>query len=83
VEKFSFRVFGNRYVGAGRVAALSDFFNQFFIRSGDGEFLGTDAEEFVFPQAFDLLRFADADEDVGVPSRIFSPCLGVSVRGLR
>ena len=29
------------------------------------------------------LRFADAYEDVGVPSRNFSPCLGVSVRSLR
>lgn len=50
---------------AGRVAALSDFFNQFFIRSGDGEFLGTDAEEFVFPQAFDL-RFAGGYHGEGI-----------------
>jgi hypothetical protein len=30
-----------------------------------------------------LLCGAVADEDVGVPSEKFSPCLGVSVRGLR
>jgi hypothetical protein len=29
------------------------------------------------------VRGADADEDVGVPAENFSPCLGVSVRGLR
>ena len=29
------------------------------------------------------LRVADADEGVGVPTENFSPCLGVSVRGLR
>ena len=29
------------------------------------------------------LRGADADEDGGVPGEKFSPCLGVSVRGLR
>ena len=28
-------------------------------------------------------KVADADEDVGVPAENFSPCLGVSVRGLR
>ena len=26
---------------------------------------------------------ADVDEDVGVPAENFSPCLGVSARGLR
>ena len=30
-----------------------------------------------------MLWGADADEDVGVPTENFSPCLGVSVRGLR
>ena len=29
------------------------------------------------------LSGADADEDVGVPVENFSPCLGVSVRGVR
>jgi hypothetical protein len=38
--------------------------------------------EFRGVDAVSSLCGADADEDVGVPVEEFSPCLGVSVRGL-